>query len=304
MRDERGQVLPLAVAMLTSMLAMAALVVDVGAWFQASRRMQAVVDAAALAGAQELPLDPAAAVGRALDYASRNGVVLSPSDVAVESRVRSNDAIAVRASEPASGILSRVLGIDGVTVGAGATAAAAPLAAARWAAPIGVNEQNPQLRCLPTPCFGQETTLTLADLKGATSSGAGAFGLIDFAADTGASGASELAAWLLHGYGSTLGQGSYASDPGAKFNSAAFQQALQARLGSELLLPVYRTITGSGANATFEIVSWVGFRLSGYAGSGSTGTLTGSFVPVTWEGEPGWSTLQPDFGARTVALVG
>jgi len=63
-RDERGQVLPLVVIFLASvLLGMAALVTDVGHVMSVKRNLQASVDAAALAGAQQLPNGTAAVVG-------------------------------------------------------------------------------------------------------------------------------------------------------------------------------------------------------------------------------------------------
>ena len=54
-QDERGQVIVLMVLMMIVLLGFAALVVDVGYAYYAQRSLQASADAAALAGAQELP---------------------------------------------------------------------------------------------------------------------------------------------------------------------------------------------------------------------------------------------------------
>ena len=53
--EQRGQSLVLVVISLTVLLGMAALVLDLGLGWYAKRQLQASVDAAALAGAQELP---------------------------------------------------------------------------------------------------------------------------------------------------------------------------------------------------------------------------------------------------------
>jgi hypothetical protein len=37
------------------------------------------------------------------------------------------------------------------------------------------------------------------------------------------------------------------------------QDALDARLGHELLFPVYRGTRGGGANFEYEVIGWVGF---------------------------------------------
>ncbi len=304
---EDGQTLAMSVLFFTVLLGMAALVVDVGAWFRESRRLQAVVDAAALAGAQALPDDPAAAIALAREYAQKNGGDVAPEDVTVTG----GDTIRVRAAVPAQGIFSPVLELASFEIGAAATAVSAPIAAAKGAAPIVVPESHPLLRCEPEPCFDQATTLDLINLNDTGSAGSGAFGLLNF--DTGQQGtasAGTVAEWIRSGY-----QGYVAVDPeygdvedyssatGAKFNSSEIKSALTAQIGREMLFPVYRSITGSGQNARYDIVGWVGFELESFTGSGSSGTIRGMFREVTWEGREG-SAGVVDLGARAVRLSG
>lgn len=298
--DEAGHVLPLTAVLLTTLLGMVALVVDVGSWFQADRKAQAVADAAALAGAQALPHDPGGAVALAVAVAAENGGTLA--DVTVESVRRSDDTLGVRAEDEAPGFFSRVFGIETVQVAATAAARAAPLGSARWAAPIAVNEQHPLLQCLPDPCFGEEAEIHLATGPGGIPA-PGAFGLLNLDDDGGSAGVTELADWIRDGYEGETGPGLYRSEPGAKFDSAPVQDALAARQGEELLLAVFRTITGGGANATYHVVSWVGFALDSFLADGNTGTLRGAFTPLTWEGTEEESAAQPDFGVRTLMLI-
>lgn len=60
---------------MTAVIGMAALVMDVGGVMIDRHRLRNAVDAAALAGAQELPGDPEEAEARALAYAAMNGAV-------------------------------------------------------------------------------------------------------------------------------------------------------------------------------------------------------------------------------------
>ena len=69
--DQRGQSLVLVVISLTVLLGMAALVLDLGLGWYAKRQLQASVDSAALAGAQELP-SSANAIARAHEYILKN----------------------------------------------------------------------------------------------------------------------------------------------------------------------------------------------------------------------------------------
>ena len=55
LRAEDGQVIVFVIAILTILIGMGALVIDGGSWFRAQRHLQTSADAAALAGAQDLP---------------------------------------------------------------------------------------------------------------------------------------------------------------------------------------------------------------------------------------------------------
>jgi hypothetical protein len=71
-KGESGQVIVLFMLFLVVMLGMAAFVIDVGYAYYAHRSLQASADAAALAGAQELP-DPGRAVAMAEEYGAEPG---------------------------------------------------------------------------------------------------------------------------------------------------------------------------------------------------------------------------------------
>jgi hypothetical protein len=170
-------------------------------------------------------------------------------------------------------------------------------------APIVVNKLHPDLKGTANcPCFGSqnETTLPLGK-TGAP----GAFGLINLDQSHGGTSPGILANWMLKGYDGYLPLGGYFSDPGAKFNSSQVQSALQARIGTVLLFPVFDTLTGNGANASYNVIGWVGFHLDSFSARGSSGTLTGYFTQVIWDGLQSQtsSSNEPDFGARSVQLI-
>lgn len=302
--SEQGQVAAVAVLFLMTLLGMTALVLDVGSWFREDRRLQATADAAALAGAQLLPEDPAGAIDEALEYAGKNGGGVTPSDVAVSTRVLPNDTISVSAQADAPGFFSKLFGVVSVHVRGDAVARAANVSRVRWVAPIAVNEKHPLLQCQPEPCFGQTTQITLANLNDPESAdGSGSFGLLRLNHEHGTISTAVIASWLRDGYSQPLGTGPYPAATGAKFNSSEFKDALNARLGDELLFPVYRSVTGTGATAEFEVIGWVAFVPQSFSGSGSTGSVTGSFVRVTWDGSENDDPNAPDFGVRTTLLV-
>ena len=306
--NEAGQATVLTVVFLTALLGMAALVLDLGAWFRADRQTQSTADAAALAGAQELPYDTGSATTFAVRYADKNGGGLGgggddddDGDLGIEfsSRFRSNDTITVRLKRPADGVFTKLFGIDSIEVGSKASARTAGMRAARYAAPITVKNTHPKLAGGGCPCFRQLTTLPLGK-TGAP----GAFALINLDGSHGGTGPGTLAEWMLKGYDGYLPIGGYFSDPGAKWNSSQVQDALRQRIGTELLFPVYDVLDGSGANARYHVIGWVGFHLTDLSARGSEGSITGWFTQVIWEGiqvESGSET--PDFGARAVQLI-
>jgi hypothetical protein len=298
--DQRGQVMTLTVLFIIALCGMAALVLDVGSWFREQRELQQVADAAALAGAQALPEDSARAEMLAHEYVTKNDGPSPEIGFSSSSGART-DTISVRVQRPAEGFFARVFNIDSVTVSAKAAARASNPNSARWAAPIGVDERHPLLACEPLlSCFGPDNATELDMDK----VGPGAFRLLNLDHSHGGTGPSILAAWLLSGFDGYMPLGQYNSDPGAKFNSHEVLDALDQRLNTEMLFPVYRTIREEGANLEYEVIGWVGFMLTSYAVHGNSGTIYGHFTRVIWEGIQNESASEdPDFGVRSIQLI-
>jgi len=304
-RRQTGQAAVTTILFLTVLIGMTGAVLDVGVWFNEDRKLQATTDAAALAAAQELPESTALATTRAIEYGDKNEGGVGADDITYETSVLANDTILVETEKDAPGIFTKLFGVDSVEVHATAKARTGVLSAARWVAPIVVNWQHPMLQCTPPPCAGA----TQIDLMNLHSPGggdaAGAFGLINLnrADPNGNVGASTLADWMLTGFEGEMGLGDYWQAPSTNFNNGQFQDALRARLHTEVLFPIYRTIEGPGSNARYDIIGWVGFVPTSFHAGGSTGRVNGRFVRVMWEGLPASSPSQPSFGAYTVSLV-
>ena len=300
-RREEGQAAVLAAVTMVAFLGMAGFVVDVGSWFRQQRGTQATADAAALAGAQALPADPATARTLASSYAAKNGGG-SGTTITVSSHFTSNDMITVTQRQSTQGFFSRLFGVSTVSVGAKASAIAEIPTAVSGVAPIAVALSHPMLSGSGCPCFGQPTTIPLGKVGVP-----GGFTLIDLANCRGNTGTSTLAGWIQNGYQSYLPLGDYDSDPGAKFNASSIQSALQARYGTDLLFPVYDQVSGNGSNAQYQIVGWASFHLTNETAQGSSGQLAGYFDRVIWDGivsttGPSNPAI-PDLGVYSVALI-
>lgn len=313
-RSDHGQATVLTVVFLVVLLGMAALVLDIGSWYRADRATQSTADAAALAGAQALPGDSGTATSLAQQYAAKNGG-LGAGRIKFSSKIVANDTITVTVTRPAPTFFAKLFGKDSVTVGSTATARSEGVSAARYVAPITVHYKHPLLNCTGpaskpncNPDFGPShpTTLGLEDLhQPGGGSGSGAFGLINlnYGDSSGNVGAGTLAEWLLNGYDADLPTGTYYSAPSANFNNSQFLSSLDAVIGKEVLFPVYRLLTGPGSNAKYDVIGWVGFVITSYSTSGSSGKLTGYFNSYTASGVQVTSGGNPYFGVHKVELV-
>ena len=298
-KRENGQAMVMTVLFLTALLGAGALVLDVGSWFREKRQLQSTADAAALAGAQALPGSPSSATAFALQYAQTNGRPIATNDITISSDMSANDTIAVQAKSVAPGFFSKLFGIDSVNVGADAAARAALAAQALYVAPMVVRKSHPLLSGAGCPCFKQQTTLDY-DPMGAP----GAFGMLNLEGGGGTVGTSAEGEWILRGFDKYLPLGTYQSDPGAKFSASEIQGALDDRIGTVLLFPVFDTLTGTGQNAQYNIIGWVGFYLTGYDVHGNQATLTGYFTRYIAKGiQAASGTTEPDFGVRIIQLV-
>jgi len=300
-RNQTGQATVLTLVFLTVLLGMAALVLDVGSWYRADRDTQSTADSAALAGAQALPDSTANASSLASSYASKNGGGLE--SVNFSSSYGPNDTIKVTIKKPAQGIFTRLFGVSSINVGSKATARTALISSAKYVAPIVVKNMHPKL--LGTsgcPCFDSANTTTIPlGRNGAP----GAFDLLNLDGSRGGTSPGILADWMLKGYDGYLDIGQYYSDPGAKWDSSQMHDALDQRIGTTLLFPVYDDLIGNGSNAQYHVIGWVGFHLLSYEARGSSGSITGYFTEVIWSGlqATSGSGQPPNFGARSVQLI-
>jgi secretion/DNA translocation related TadE-like protein len=305
-QNERGQATVLTLIFLVVLLGMAALVLDIGSWYRADRDTQSTADSAALAGAQSLPNDTGQAVSLASSYAGKNGGGLQ--SATISSSIASNDTIKVKISRQSPGIFTKFFGHDSTTVGSSATARTALISSAKYVAPIVVKNTHPKLLGTPgCPCFGKpgaNTNLTTIPLD--RNGAPGAFDLLNLDGSKGGTSGGRLANWMLKGYNDYLNIGQFYSDPGAKWDDNQLHDALSARIGTTLLFPVYDQIIGTGSNAQYHVIGWVGFHLLSYDARGSSGSITGYFTEVIWSGlqyTSGGSGQPPNFGARSVQLV-
>jgi hypothetical protein len=316
LRNEAGQAAALTAVFMTVLLGSCAAVLDVGAWFREDRDTQRIADAAALAGAQELPENTVSAEAEAIKFAKKNGDLApdGPNQFTVDfdDTLMPFDTIRVEVEREAPGFFAKLFGIDSINVGSKAAARAGVPAAAKWVAPVVVNEKHEKLVCA---CYGDKHVTKIfleKQHKPGSGDAAGAFGLLNLDADSsGAPGASTLAGWMVKGFDELMEPGLFNSAPSVLFNSSEMTDALNDRTDTVVLFPVCEAtgagnvckIEKGGQNAEYDIIGWVAFHIVSFDNRGSSGWIEGYFTDAVWEGKLEPSQTTPDFGVRTIALI-
>lgn len=142
-REDRGQTLLIFVLATTVLLGFTAMAVDIGLFFEDRRHLQNSADAMALAGVQELPLNPLAAKDKAKDWAANNSI--DPAEIkTIEVRTTDfpNDTLYVELDREFSWVFGRVLGKTTSDVGARAAAQTGSLAGGFGAMPWALLQEE------------------------------------------------------------------------------------------------------------------------------------------------------------------
>lgn len=304
LRLRSGQVIPFAAIIMSGVIGMTAFVVDVGSWYRDHRSMQAVADAAALAGAEDLPYDQSGATALAQSYASKNG---GPTPTIT---FPSSNTIDVVIGHQAPGYFSTIYGSanQNVTVKAEARATAAQISQANGAVPFVVTNTLSQLTgCNGGPCFGVSVTLKINDDTNGTG---GQTGLVDIRTNgDGSVTATQLADWVTNGLSTPMLPNYYYYAAGScKFSNQNFHSALDAKIAAAapLLFPVYDPTRTDATTSPprYWVVGWAAIVVTSYRLNGCgnksdfvKGYLVHDVVDGTSDG-----TQTPDYGAHVITL--
>lgn len=139
--SEEGSVVVIVALCMVVLLGMTALVTDVGLIYLKESRLKAATDAAALAGAQELPYDSAKAVNTAVYYAGMNG---ADPDKVTATVAADNKSITVQGTAQLNLVFARVLGVETHQVGASSTAGVGAIKKISGVMPLAVIERPPE----------------------------------------------------------------------------------------------------------------------------------------------------------------
>ena len=137
---QSGQVLVMFAVLAAVLIGLVALVTDVGLILHERRQLQNTADAAALAGAIELPASTVLADSKAREWAEKNGIDLGAGDELTISVDPIENQVSVEVERESSFLFGRVLGLTVIDVHASATAQMGSPAALSNVLPFGVPE--------------------------------------------------------------------------------------------------------------------------------------------------------------------
>lgn len=302
MRGESGQAIVMVVMAMFALTLMAALVIDGGSWFRTQRQVQTAADAAALAGAQDIP-NQGSAQTTAVNYAQQNFAGMAAPTVTFPSA----GEIDVVAQKPVSGIFMPALN---ATARAHARAQVSVPLMMKNVAPVAV--KNTVACAVTNPgCYGQTVTLSFDESQVASST----IGLINLSCHSTAStacgsssgiGGSQLKDWIDNGYSDALPANQWY---GVKTGETVgpVKQGFTDRIGTPLFFPVFDQTANSGSNYFFHIIGWAAFVIdpNGIVWGPQGRTLTGHFTTYTATdlaaGDP--ISGATDFGVHVITLT-
>ncbi|MBU7008227.1 pilus assembly protein TadG-related protein [Phosphitispora fastidiosa] len=136
---ENGNVVVISAIIFTVLLGFVALAVDGGLLYLEFTRVARGADAAALAGAQELP-DTVKAAARVSEYLQKNSINANEPDNLVIAFSPNNREITVKIQKPVQLHFAKVLGLDRANVDGAAAAQISPVSKISGLIPLGIDE--------------------------------------------------------------------------------------------------------------------------------------------------------------------
>ena len=275
LRDERGAVAVIVMALLVAIIGFAALVIDIGWLFVVRGELQNAADAGALAGVVEL-------VSSGEDYAQTMAVAFATEDGqfrlnrttpeadAVDVIILGPETLGVKirrsagtAAGPVPTIFARIWGKESMEVAAVAVTTLDHHVVGTGPGnlmPFGIHEDM-----LDTDGDGDYEIGDSIDIYPYPWS-PGNFGLLDL--DGGSNSNAETAYWIENGYDGifiipeSTGYINVEGDPG--ISGGSLNGAINLRLGDTVLFPVFDQVTEQGANTIYHVVDLVGGIITGF----------------------------------------
>jgi hypothetical protein len=294
LKKEKGSVSVIVALAMTLFITLLAFVIDVGSLYLEKSRLQNIVDASALAGAQELP----GSFSKSQEEVNKT-IQLNNENPAYFMTSITKTVIEVTGSKKGTFFFAKAFGVEEPIVQAKAKVALQPLISGKEAIPLGVQPSTDLL-------FGSLQTLKVSD------SANGNFGAI---ALTGP-GAKDYETDLKNGYQFDLKVGTTLDTQTGQL-AGPTTKAINARLAlcpnatylnypnncaRVVLVPIYEPVqSNQNQIKQVKIVGFGSFFLEGVSSTSEGAVVTGRFIERTYPGES--SVSQTGFGTSSFILI-
>lgn len=284
LRNDRGSIVVIVAGALIMLLGFTALVTDIGMMVYRKSKLQNACDAAALAGAQELPGNTTEAENVARQYAVNNGIT-NPTITFDED----DPKIIVRAKEEVTFFFARALGINKGDVSAQAAAIVAPINKVySGLRPFGVVDD--------VFTYNQQVTLKSGSQDGQS----GNFGALRLDE---AEGTSDYNKQIIEGCITPYKVGdSISTEPGVKPEKTikGVQECIDNGI-RVITVPIIDSLGVPGTSKEVKILGFALFYIESFEKKGGHTKITGRFIEKVIHG--GAHLGQSDYGALGVTLV-
>jgi hypothetical protein len=296
--NRKGFVSVLVAVLIVVLFGFAALAIDMGMLVYEKARLQNACDAAALAGAQELPDDTTKAKSKAIEYADKNE--LSYSEITSIDITEEDRKITVNAERIVPYSFARILGLNQGTTTAQASAENAPINEMGGLRPFGVVDD----------IFILNTTVVLE--LGSWDSVGGNFGSLAFDGTGGSVygdtvEAGSISTWQIGDEvptqtGNMVGPSTHGIEAiidQCNHIPACTSDSYQLDCPRIITVPLIDALDDHGSS-TVIIVGFARFFIDEVSGGGNV-AITGQFLEEVTVGSS--DPTDPDFGVRTVKLT-
>ncbi len=304
---EDGSSIILVCAVMVVLIGISALVVDVGRFYLVNHQLSNAADAAALAGARELPESSSSAKSKAKEYAEKNGIDAEEVKEEVKVQVNLNEnTVTVTTEQKVPFLFGRIFTEEeALQLSKNATALCGKPEAVKGVAPLGIQDQNFD--------FLEKYHLKVgANEDYETGLGVGNFGALAL----GGGGSSRYEENLTDGYNEKLSKGDVVDTETGNMSNPT-KRAIQDRVNNSysnnpeeefkicsrvLIIPVFEPEEESENQVkSIEIVGFAAFWVEEVEGQGNESEITGYFIKRNIDGKI--SKDAPDYGLEGVSLI-
>ena len=257
--SDKGSISVLFAVAVLPMLAMTAVVADVGMVHAKRQELQTGVEAAALASAARLAEGSSACTGYDAVISANVGSLSSLTTNCATSSMATSDVVTVGADASTTLTFSQFLGRSNASITSTASAKVGPAGSAIGLRPIAICAQHPALQNWISSGMASTTTYTIfVESDGTTCGGdvPGNWSMIDF--DGGSNSNSELQDRVVNGYQAEVGLPvTLNGDPGIPTPSID----IDALIGATITIPVFSDARSNGAGSEFDLDGVVGVEI-------------------------------------------